>query len=128
MTVDVTSLTPMSAIARKSAIVGISTVSDPAFTTRRRSSVEMSSASISAIASQSRAAKYACKRSSAWLAAFSSRGVWRLQFVEPRERGVDVCFVEYLAAVDQVAFDCQKVDPPPLGVESPLAKSHAPRG
>ena len=44
----------------------------------------------------------------------------RLQFVEPRERGVEVCLVEYFATGDQVAFDGQKVDLPPLGVEALL--------
>ena len=38
------------------------------------------------------------------------RGVFKLmcrpiEFVEPRECGVEVCLVEYLAAVDQVAFE-----------------------
>ncbi len=31
-----------------------------------------------------------------------------MELVEPCERGVDVCLVEKLAAVDQVAFDRQK--------------------
>ncbi len=44
----------------------------------------------------------------------------RAEFVEPRERGVEVCLVEDLAAVDQVAVDRQKVDHPPLGVEALL--------
>ena len=55
----------------------------PWFTTRRRSSVERSAANTSAIASQLRAAKHAPKRSSAWLAAFSSRGFGGLNFLEP---------------------------------------------
>ena len=42
------------------------------------------------------------------------------ELVEPRERGVEVCLVEELAAVDQVAFDRQNVDLPPLGVEALL--------
>ena len=75
---------------------------------------------ISAIASQSRAAKYAWKRSSTRLAAFSSRGVGGLQLVEPCERGVEVCLVEEFAAVDQVAFDRQDGDLSPLGVEALL--------
>ena len=53
------------------------------------------------------------------------RGVFELrrrptELVEPRERGVEVCLVEDLAAVDQVAFDRHKVDHPPLGVEALL--------
>ena len=32
----------------------------------------------------------------------------RLQFLEARERGVEVCLVEDFAAADQVAFDGQK--------------------
>ena len=42
------------------------------------------------------------------------------EFVESRERGVEVCLVEHFAAVDQVAFDRQNVDRPPLGVETLL--------
>ena len=78
MTVDVMFVTPMSAIARMFAISASRPCRIPAFTTRRRSSVQMSSASISAMASQSRAAKYVQKRSSTRLAAFSSRGAGRL--------------------------------------------------
>ena len=72
------------------------------------------------MAAQSRAAKCARKRSTTWLAAFSSRGVCRVQFLESGERGVEVCFVEDLAAADQVAVDRQKVDLAPLGVEALL--------
>ena len=42
------------------------------------------------------------------------------ELVEPRERGVEVCLVEQLAAVDQVAVDRQHVDHSPLGVEALL--------
>ena len=42
------------------------------------------------------------------------------EFVESGERGVEVCLVEHLAAVDQLAFDRQKSDLPPLGVEALL--------
>ena len=75
MTVDVMFVTPRSAMARMFAISASRPCRMPAFTTRRRSSVQMSSASISAMASQSRAAKYARKRSNTRLAAFSSRGI-----------------------------------------------------
>ena len=44
----------------------------------------------------------------------------RLQFLKPRERGVEVCLVEDFAAADQVAFDREEVDHPPLGVEALL--------
>src|SRR6185312_8973154 len=40
------------------------------------------------------------------------------QLLEPRQRGVEVRLVEYFAAVDPVAFDSQKVDHSPLGVEA----------
>ena len=82
--------------------------------------MQWSSARISAIASQSRAAKYACRRSYTRLAAFSSRGAGRLSSFESRERGVEVGLVEKFAAVDQVAFDREEVDHPPLGVEALL--------
>ena len=42
------------------------------------------------------------------------------ELVEPRERGVEVCLVEELAAADHIAFDRQEVDFPPLGVEALL--------
>ena len=57
MTVDVM-FAPTSAMARMSASTASRPCRTPAFTTRRRSSVEKSSASISSIASQSRSAKY----------------------------------------------------------------------
>ena len=44
----------------------------------------------------------------------------RVQFLEPGERGVEVCLVEDFAAADQVAFDRENVDHPPLGVEALL--------
>ena len=37
---------------------------------------------------------------------------------EFRDRGVEVCLVEYFEAVDELAFDRQKVDRPPLGLEA----------
>ena len=72
------------------------------------------------MAAQSRAEKHAKYRSTTRLAAFSSRRDCGSQFVEPRERGVEVCLVEHLAAVDQVAFDREKFDHSPLGVEAVL--------
>ena len=42
------------------------------------------------------------------------------ELIEPRERGVDVCLVEQLAATDHITFDRQKVDVAPLGVEPVL--------
>ena len=71
---------------------------------------EKSSASISRpCASQSRTAKYVQKRSYD-----SACRVFQLrrrtaEFIEPRERGVEVCLVEDFAAVDQVAVDRQQV-------------------
>ena len=44
----------------------------------------------------------------------------RAEFVEPRERGVEVCLVEELAAADQVAVDRRDVDLSPLGLEALL--------
>ncbi len=60
---------------------------------------------------------------STWLAAFSSRGACWLQFLEPRERGVEVCLVEDLAAVDQVAVDRRDSRSPATRRRSPRAKS-----
>ena len=92
----------------------------PAFTTRRRSSLKKSSASISRIASQSRAAKcvlvalghLACR-------VFQPR-CRPAELLESRDRGVDGCLVEDFAAVDHVAFDRENADHPPLGVETLL--------
>ena len=79
MTSDVTVVTPTSATARMFAISAVRPCRIPAFTTRRRSSAQhVVGQSSRAMASQSRAAKYAWKRSSTRLAAFSSRGAGRL--------------------------------------------------
>ena len=53
----------------------------------------------------------------------SCRGVrkrWCAELVELRERGVEVCLVEELAAIEQIAFDGQNADPPRLGFETLL--------
>ena len=42
------------------------------------------------------------------------------ELIEPRDRGVEVCLVEYLAAADQVAVDRENRAIPPLGVEALL--------
>ena len=72
------------------------------------------------MASQSRAAKYALKRSVHLACRVFQPRRRTTEFIEPRERGVDVCLVEYLAAIDLVAFDRQNVHLPPLGVEALL--------
>ena len=41
-----------------------------------------------------------------------------MQFGEPGERGVEVCLVEDLAAVDHVGFKRVNEDPAPLGIEA----------
>ena len=69
---------PGSAMARMFAMTVSRPFRKPRFTTRRRSSVKLSSAMVSASASQSRAAKYAKERSLARLAVFSSLRVGRL--------------------------------------------------
>ena len=120
MTVDDTFVIPTSAIARMSAICASRPCRTPALTTRRRSSLEKSSASISAMARPVAGREVRQE-------AFCHLGLPRfpvaaprLQFFEPRERGVEVCLVEQLAAVDQVAFDRQEFDRPPLSVEALL--------
>ena len=42
----------------------------------------------------------------------------RLQFIETGERGVEVCLVEDLAAVDEVAVDRQMATRPPFGFDA----------
>src|SRR6185312_825514 len=42
----------------------------------------------------------------------------RLQLFEAGERSVEVCLVEYFAAVESFAVDRQKVDHSPLGVDA----------
>ena len=75
---------------------------------------------ISAMASQSRAAKHSQKRSYARLAAFSSRGVGRLSSSNLASAASRSASSNSSAAVDQVAFDRQQVRSPPLGVEALL--------
>ena len=85
---------------------GISTVSDPGVHDPTAIvDASMSSANISAIASQvaGREVRLEALVHSA-CRVFQPR-CRPAEFVEPRERGVEVCLVEHLAAVDQVAFD-----------------------
>ena len=120
MTVDVMFATPTSATARMFCDLGIPTVSD--------AGVHHPTAIVDADvvgqhlrhASQSRAAKYAWKRSYYSACRVLQPRRRPTELVESRERGVEVCLVEYLAAVDQVALDRHKVDLPPLGVEALL--------
>ena len=41
-----------------------------------------------------------------------------MQFLKAGERSVEVCLVEDFAAAEQVAFDRENFDHPPLGVEA----------
>ena len=120
MTVDVMFVVPTSAMARMFAISASRPCRTPAFTTRRRSSfvnvvgqylghgVPVAGREVR----QEALGHSACR-------VFQPR-CRTAELVESRERGVEVCLVEYLEAVDQVAFDRQKVDRPPLGVEALL--------
>ena len=54
---------------------------------------------------------------------FQLRRLW-VQFVEPSECGVEVCLVEYLAAVEQIAIDRQKADALATRHRSPPVRSH----
>ena len=120
MTVDVTLAIPRSAMACISAITASRPGRIPAFTTRRRSSGEMSSAS-----SLRHRVPVAGREARPEAVGRSACGVFQsrrrpTELVEPRERGVDVGLVEDLDPADQVAFDRQKIDHPPLGVEALL--------
>ena len=53
----------------------------------------------------SRPLKASARRAQTRVAAFFSLRRRSIELVEPRERGVEVCLVEHLAAVDQVAFE-----------------------
>src|SRR6202011_136826 len=44
----------------------------------------------------------------------------RVQFLKARERGVEVYLFEDFDVADQVAFDCENVDHPPLGIKALL--------
>ena len=90
MTNDSVFSTPTSTTARKFAIWASRPRWMPPLTTRRRSSLQLSSATISAIASQSRAAKYALKRTYIRLAAFSSRRAGGCSSSKRGERSVDI--------------------------------------
>ena len=41
-----------------------------------------------------------------------------MQFVEAGERGIEVCLVELLAAADEVTFDGEHLDHPPISFEA----------
>ena len=72
------------------------------------------------MASQSRAAKYALKRSSTWLAAFSSRGAGRLSssnLASAASRSASSKISQRLIRSPSTVED---VDHPPLGVEALL--------
>ena len=60
------------------------------------------------MASQSRAARCARKRSYDSACRVFQPRRWSAELVEPGERGVEVCLVEDFAAADQVAFERQK--------------------
>ncbi len=128
MASDVRLATPTSAVACMLAISASRPCRIPAFTTRRRSSPQWSSASVSASASQSRATKV---RANALVCArcrvFQPRRR-SAELVESRERGVEVCLVEDFAAADQVAFDRQDVDRPATRRRSPRVSSRAHAG
>ena len=74
--------------------LGIPTVSDPGVYDPTTIVVEMSSASISAMASQSRTAKHAWMRSYGLACRVFEPPRLRLQLIEAGERGVEVCLVE----------------------------------
>ena len=121
MTVGVmTSSGRTSAMPRMSAMWSPRPRRIPPFTTRRRSSEKMSSAISSAIAAHSRAAKCFQKRSPTWACRVLQSRRLRLQFVEARERGVEVCLVEDLEPGDHVAFKCEKGDLAPFESEALL--------
>ena len=120
MTVDVMFVSPRSAIARMSAIWASRPCRTPAPTTRRRivtgkvvgQDLRHGGPVAGREVRQEALGHSACS-------VFQSRS--RLaQLIELRERGVDVCLVEDLAATDQVTFDSENVDHPPLGDEAPF--------
>ena len=121
MMVDETFVIQRSTIVRMSAICASRPCWIPAPTTPRRSSLQKSSASSSAMASQSCALKH--RKVVLSLGLPRSPAVYRsAEFVEPRDRGVEVCLVEYLAAIDQFAVNRENRDPTPLGVKTLLRR------
>ena len=78
--------------------------------------------------SQSRAAKCVHKRSSARLAAFSSRGAGRLSSSKRASAASMSASSNISQRLSQIAFDRQKVDLPPLGVEAFLRGPMTHRG
>ena len=86
----------------------------PAPTTRRRSSVQSSSAKNLRHSVPVAGREVLLEALIARLAAFSNRGRLRMQLLEPCERGVEVCLVEDFAAVAQIAVDREERDLPPL--------------
>ena len=72
------------------------------------------------MASQSRAAKCARKRSATWLAAFSSRRAGWFSSSNRASAASMSASSKTSTAVDQVAFDRENADPSPLGFEALL--------
>ena len=91
-------LSHSSATARMFSIEASRPSKIPVLTTRRRSSVVRLSARTCAIASQSRAAKCAMKRSATWPAAFSNRGVGRLSSSNRASAVSRADLIEYLSS------------------------------
>ena len=89
--------------------VGVTTMLDSRAHHRTAIIMEKSSAMISAIASQSPAAKAREESLVDTACRVFQAPRWSTELLEAGERGVEVCLVEYLAAVDQVAFERRKV-------------------
>ena len=118
---------PISAAARMFAISASRPCRMPTFTTRRRSSME-SRRPESPPSRPSRG-----PRSTLEALVHSACRVFQprhrpAEFVEAGERGVEVCLVEELAAVDQIAVHRHEVDHPPLGLEALLRGPMRPMG
>ena len=121
MTVDVTFVIPTSAIARMSDDMRISTVLD--------SRADHPTAIVAAkVVGQHLGHRVPVAGRESAPQSVRPLGLPRFPAAAPAgcnsskrgERGVEVCLVEDLAAVDQVAFDRQKMRSPPLGVEALL--------
>ena len=120
MASDVAFVTPTSATARKSCDYGFPAVSDPGAHHATTIVAEKIVGQHLGYARPSRGPRSAPGSVSySACRVFQSRRL-RLQFIKAGERGVEVCLVEDLAAVDPVAFDRKDVDHPPLGVEAVL--------
>ena len=118
MTVDPMFVSPTSITPPMSAMAACRPFVIPEFTTRRRSSIAMSSARVSDSAFQSWAAKHAVRRACTWLAAFSIRRASGLSSSNLAMALSRSASSNTSTRLTRSPIDGKHGDPPPLSVEA----------